>query len=145
MKKLNSKLTIKNMCIGIAAALVAIAIVFALIAPTPEGVDAKTLKVTDVSFNSIELTWKEVNNAAEYYIYRSEDGQRFEHVGTAKKNTYTDRGLDTGERYLYKVVSSNYIKVSDKEAKAKGVTKIDTPVISGDTRTGKVRITISRS
>ena len=90
------------------------------------------------------MTWKEVNNAAEYYIYRSEDGQRFEHVGTAKKNTYTDRGLDTGERYLYKVVSSNYIKVSDKEAKAKGVTKIDTPVISGDTRTGKVRITISK-
>ena len=143
MKKLNSKLTIKNLCAGIAAALVAIAIVFAVLAPTPKGVDARTLKVTDVSFNSIELTWKEVSNAAEYYIYRSEDGQRFEHVGTADKNTYVDRGLETGEKYLYKIVSSNYIKISEQEAKAKGVTKIDTPVISGDTRTGKVRITIS--
>ena len=55
---------------------------------------------------SVELIWND-NSLHEdfHYIYRGEDGNTFEHIGSVESNIteYLDEGLDKGTEYYYKI------------------------------------------
>ncbi len=100
------------------------------------------LKAASASYDSITLSWDNAEGAAEYYIYRSEKGGLFKHVGTARETSYLDKGVEPGEKYSYKVVSSNFVKLSGKNAAVSAATVLDTPVITADTSKGSALIHI---
>ncbi len=55
---------------------------------------------------AITLTWSACEGATSYKIYRtSENSSSFSPVGEVEVTSYTDRGLQTGAEYSYKVVA----------------------------------------
>ena len=74
--------------------------------------------------DEIKLTWNRVSNATDYYIYRAESSSGpYERIGKTKSTSYTDRGLEAGERYYYKVRASNSSGTSDYSARAYATTE----------------------
>lgn len=78
----------------------------------------------------VALTWKEINGASGYKLYRSESKNgTYVRVKTLKKQTntsYTDTGVVAGKKYYYKVVA--YRKVSKKKIYGKYSKKVSVKV-----------------
>ena len=62
-----------------------------------------TLTVTRNSYDSMQLSWKEISGADSYEIYRSLDNKNFELSNTVSNTNYLDSNLLTGKTYYYKV------------------------------------------
>lgn len=67
-----------------------------------------TLKTAEsVDFNAIKVTWKKVDGASGYYVYRKADGEKFfkqiAEVNGNKTFTSTDLSATTGVKYQYTV------------------------------------------
>ena len=74
---------------------------------TPQG-----LKVEAVTNNTATLSWQSVDNATGYNLYRSEaeEGPYMKvNTGVITGTVYTDKGLDPGKTYYYKVAAVNNV------------------------------------
>jgi fibronectin type 3 domain-containing protein len=65
-----------------------------------------TISAAKASYNSIKVSWGSVAGATRYVIYRSTDPNgAFAPIATVSSHAYTDRKLDTGTTYYYKVMA----------------------------------------
>lgn len=64
--------------------------------------EAPTVSVSNVSSNSVTLTWNAVTNASEYNVYK--DGVK---IGTTSSTSYTVTGLVEGQSYTFEVAGSD--------------------------------------
>ncbi|GEM_PF-2017765 len=65
---------------------------------------APTVKVTLNSYNSLNITWNEIDGADKYEISRStSSASGYAPIYTTDTLSYTDAGLATGKTYYYKV------------------------------------------
>lgn len=72
---------------------------------TPTKVKAKVIKDSRV-----QVSWKKVNRATSYTIYRSDRSNKgYKQIGTVKGNSYIDYDVEKGKSYYYKV-AANYKK-----------------------------------
>lgn len=67
-------------------------------------VQTENLKTSKISEDSITLTWDDAGDAERYRVYRynSETG-KYGYLGTVSDTTYTDKNLQAGTEYRYKV------------------------------------------
>ena len=67
-------------------------------------VQTENLKTSKISADSITLTWDDAGDAEGYRVYRynSETG-KYGYLGTVSDTTYTDKNLQAGTEYRYKV------------------------------------------
>ena len=67
-------------------------------------VQTENLKTSKISADSITLTWDDAGDAERYRVYRynSETG-KYGYLGTVSDTTYTDKNLQAGTEYRYKV------------------------------------------
>lgn len=82
--------------------------------------DKSALKVdsTQVSYNQAKLTWKPVEGADGYAIYRSTDGGKsYTRIRNTAYTSYTNTKLVTGKTYYYKIRA--FQKTSDGNVYAK--------------------------
>lgn len=73
------------------------------------------VKVTPMTYNSIKVSWRKVSGVTGYRVYRSTDGKNYERIKTiqsANTGTYTDKTVQTGTTYYYKV--RPYVKAGSK-------------------------------
>lgn len=102
----------------------------------------KTVSCTAKGNTSIEVNWSKVPNADGYLIRRRMDGEKDYTVimPCIKENTFTDKGLEPGTKYYYKIRTwtGNYVSdVSDygKATTEKGVSKkLTTPTLQLETQ-----------
>lgn len=59
--------------------------------------------ITQGDQNDATITWKNVDGAEYYKIYRSTDNKYYEVAGFAKESKYEDAGLKSDKTYYYKV------------------------------------------
>jgi fibronectin type 3 domain-containing protein len=86
------------------------------------------LEATVDSDSEIYLEWDEVDDADEYYIYRSEessDTDDFEKIDTTDDTYYTDDNLDSDTKYYYMVKAHNDDGTSDYSNKVHATTDED--------------------
>ncbi len=84
-------------------------------------IPSNTSKVTakQSGANRVKVTWKKVNGAAKYYIYRSEIKDKgFVKIATvsASKLSYLDKKAKAGHKYYYKVVTEKKSTYSSGKA-----------------------------
>ncbi len=73
----------------------------------------KQVRVTNITYNTADITWKGSKNAQKYVVYRSlKKKGKYKAVVVLKTPKYTARGLTTGTKYWYKVVAVNGKKKS---------------------------------
>ena len=116
-------------------------LVFVLIIKTPEEVDG--LKIENMTYNTVDLSWDKSQNASGYHVYRSADGKKFKYVSSTSDTEYVDTDLATGTTYTYKVCPYNGIKKSDGDT-IKATPELDTPKIKGTVENGKVALSIEK-
>ena len=116
-------------------------LVFILAIKTPE--DADGLKIENMTFNTVALSWDKSQNASGYHVYRSADGKKFKYVSSTSDTEYVDTDLATGTTYTYKVCPYNGIKKSDGDT-IKATPELDTPKIKGTVENGKVALSIEK-
>jgi len=108
------------------------------IPPAPTGVSALA-----TSSSSITVTWDEVHDVVEYYIYRSSsESGTYTLVSTQKTNSYTNNGLSEGTTYYYKISSSNRSGESNISLYASATTHPKTPTGIQATATSTSSITV---
>ena len=69
---------------------------------------APTLK-TSAPEGTPSLSWNAVNGATKYWIYRSTDGKEFKYYDSTTKTAYTNKSVDAGKTYYYKVKAVNVV------------------------------------
>jgi putative cell wall-binding protein len=72
--------------------------------------EPNNLDATTESDSEISLEWDEVDDADEYYIYRSENSTHtddFKKIDTTEDTEYTDNDLDADTKYYYMVKAHN--------------------------------------
>lgn len=85
-----------------------------------------------MGYNSVKLTWKALDNATSYHVYRKVKGGKFTALATVKGLDYTDKTAVTGTTYYYtvkafsrswgEVISSQYVtNLTAKAVPAKSV------------------------
>lgn len=67
---------------------------------------APTLK-TAAPEGTPSLSWNAVNGATKYWVYRSTDGKEFKYYDSTTKTAYTNKSVDAGKTYYYKVKAVN--------------------------------------
>ena len=70
------------------------------------------VKAKKKSNKKAKVTWKKVDGATKYTVYRatSKNG-KYKQVGTAKGGSYTDKTVKKGKKYFYKVVANGSKKL----------------------------------
>lgn len=70
---------------------------------------ASIVSIRSLSSSKIQITWKKVNNATNYEVYRStsEKGS-YKKIASLKNNarSYTDQSVKSGKKYYYKIVAA---------------------------------------
>lgn len=56
-----------------------------------------------------KLSWNAVNGATKYWVYRSTDGKEFKYYDSTTKTAYTNKSVDAGKTYYYKVKAVNVV------------------------------------
>ena len=69
---------------------------------------APTLK-TVAPEGTPSLSWNAVNGATKYWVYRSTDGKEFKYYDSTTKTSYTNKSVDAGKTYYYKVKAVNVV------------------------------------
>ena len=79
------------------------------------------LKVTNVDYDTLKITWKKVASAKKYEVYRaiSKNG-KYKKIKTISAKKYTNKGLTTGTKYFYKVRARKGSKKGTFSAKKSG-------------------------
>ena len=102
------------------------------------------LEITKTTYNSAALKWQKADKADGYHIYRSEDGEKYEYIGSSRSADFIDTDLKTGSVYQYKV--SAYSGVRNGEENKDPVTaepSLDKPKLKVDTSEGQVELDIA--
>ena len=102
------------------------------------------LEITKTTYNSAALRWQKAENADGYHVYRSEDGENYEYIGSSRSTDFTDSDLKTGAVYEYKV--SAYSGVRNGEENEEPVTaepSLDKPKLKVDISEGQVELDIA--
>lgn len=86
--------------------------------------------------NAVSLSWKKVKNAKKYEIYRAKlnsNGKgKFKKLKAVKKNAYTDKTINGGVYYKYKVRAVNGKKKSKFSAATSKVGYMDKPILAAE-------------
>lgn len=71
-----------------------------------------TVKILSVKNKATKavITWKKVSGATGYQIYRCEPGGKYKKIRTTKSVSYTDKGVEAGNTYSYKVRAYRIVK-----------------------------------
>jgi fibronectin type 3 domain-containing protein len=75
------------------------------------------LTAKSAAYNKVKLSWKKVEGAVGYKIYRSSDNKNFKMIGLVKsgsKTYYYSTKLKTGKTYYYKVCAYAKVKSGEK-------------------------------
>lgn len=78
-----------------------------------KGLSAPTkVKATKKSNTKAKVSWKKVEGAKDYVVYRAtKKNGKYSKVGTTKGNSYTDKKVKKGKKYFYKVVANGSKKI----------------------------------
>ena len=100
------------------------------------------------SSGKAKLSWKAVDGATKYYIYRSTDGKNFEYRTYTTKLNYTDSKSASGTKYYYKVKAvavENGTNVGSAYSTAKSImTTLAKPTVKITTSNGKPKLSWSK-
>ena len=110
----------------------------------PVALKAATVKATATSYNQVKLTWKKVDGAESYKIYRSTSkASGYKNVETVKTLTWTDSKLTTGKTYYYKVeaTAKNATSSTSKVVSAKPVLTVPSSTKAVSSSYNKVTVT----
>ena len=89
-----------------------------------------------IKYASVELTWKEVEGAESYYIYRKVPGGHWSHVATTNSGKYVeDESLATGKEYVYTVRAYNSGDRSYYNTAGLKIWNLDTPELQNVSKT----------
>lgn len=107
---------------------------------TPTKVKTKIIKDS-----RIQVSWKKVNRATSYTVYRSNRSNKgYTKLTTVKKNSYTDYDVEKGKSYYYKI-EANYHKKKDytsaKSEMADAHMKPAMPEVIGSYAKKKIKLT----
>ncbi|RDU22130.1 N-acetylmuramoyl-L-alanine amidase [Anaerosacchariphilus polymeriproducens] len=111
-------------------------------APKPE----VTAKITakSINYNKVKISWRAVNGATRYKIYRSnQENTGYKRIKTVSNVTeYVDSGLQNGSKYYYKVraYASKIGGYNSKASYVKAVIKKPTKVKAKSASYNKVKI-----
>ncbi|SHN79467.1 cell wall-binding repeat-containing protein [Desulfitobacterium chlororespirans] len=137
MRRLRSKFMF-IVCFALIVALMIPQSTYALSNPSvPTGLTAAA-----VSGSQINLSWKGVGEASQYYIYRSNSASGvYTYVGAVTGTNYSNTGLTPMTTYYYKVQAINSAGSSDYSSPAWAVTpaELDTSSILSDRISGSDR------
>lgn len=83
--------------------------------------------------DALELSWKAVEGAEHYNIYRRQEGKKTEYVTTVKELTYTDEKIEKDTKYTYTVraIKGSYRSAPMKEVSGALLASPEAPVITG--------------
>ena len=91
----------------------------------------KNVKADDISESEITITWNAVDGASSYRVARRKSGT--ENYSTVKASTtetsFADSGLETGERYYYRVYAKNSAGESEHSDTVGAYTKFAAPSV----------------
>ena len=94
------------------------------------------------------LSWKAIDGADKYYIYRSTDGETFKYYEKTTKTSYTDTKAKVGTKYYYKVKAARNVdgvNIGSAYSAIKTVTAtIAKPTVKITTASGKPKISWSK-
>ncbi len=95
--------------------------------------------------SGIRITWTKVTGAAKYQVYRKSGSNSWTLIGTATKVSYTDKNVQNGVQYRYRVrsvVADNSVSVYSN---AEYRTCVGRPAISGLTNSAVGKMTVKWS
>lgn len=111
----------------------------------------ETPKITGterLSETTAKVTWNAVSGANGYYVYRALPGGSYSFVGGTLSSQYTDKNVEPGATYFYKVVAFKKVNNTIVKGNASAAVKIlsSVPQITGISASsgGTANITISR-
>ncbi len=138
IRKNKKKILLTDVLVILAACLVVLCI------PKPEEVNS--LQIADSTYSTAQLAWDKSEHASSYKVYRSDNGNDYEYLGTTKEAKYTDKKLRTGKTYYYTVVARNLLKSTDIDPKAAASVKpsLDAPKLEVDTTQGEMKLSFSQ-
>ncbi len=94
------------------------------------------------------LSWKAIDGADKYYIYRSTDGETFKYYEKTTKTSYTDTKAKVGTKYYYKVKAARNVdgvNIGSAYSAIKTVTAtLAKPTVKITTSNGKPKISWSK-
>ena len=94
------------------------------------------------------LSWKAIDGADKYYIYRSTDGETFKYYEKTTKTSYTDTKAKVGTKYYYKVKAARNVdgvNIGSAYSAIKTVTAtIAKPTVKITTSNGKPKLSWSK-
>lgn len=100
------------------------------------------------SFGNIKLSWKAVDGAPGYNIYRSTSKNgTYEKIGTSSKNSYIDKTAAVNTYYYYKIAAKNAYEpcTSDLSKSIRGIILRASTVNTKLTKGKKVRLTWNKN
>ena len=107
---------------------------------TPTKIKTKVIKES-----RIQVSWKKVNRATSYTVYRSNPSNKdYKKIGTAKKNSFIDYDVEKGKSYYYKIEANYQKKKNYTSAKSEVVSahiKPATPTVVGSYLKKKIKLT----
>ena len=110
---------------------------------------ATTVSVKAADYKTAKITWKAVDNADKYQVYRSTSkNSGYSRIATVSGKSLTDAKLKTGKTYYYKVRGYAKIKDTDVYSRYSSVKSVKTSlgkVSSIKLETGKAKVTASWS
>ena len=83
------------------------------------------VKAKKKSNKKAKVTWKKVDGATKYTVYRAtKKNGKYSKVGTAKGGSYTDKTVKKGKKYFYKVVANGSEKLYNSKKSDSAKVKI---------------------
>ena len=125
-----NKISSQVIAIGL---ILMVAVVFTCPDPTWAAVKkpkkVTSLKVTKTTYNSVKLKWKKASRAKKYIVYRSlKKDSGYKKIAKVKKTSFTDKNLQTGQKYWYSVRAVGKKHKKGKRSKrVSAVPKLETP------------------
>ena len=91
-----------------------------------KGISAPTeVKAKKKSNKKAKVTWKKVDGAKNYTVYRStKKNGKYSQIGTTKGGSYTDKTVKKGKKYFYKVVANGSEKLFNSKKSEAAKVKI---------------------
>ena len=93
----------------------------------------------------IKVQWKKVNNAHGYRIQRKLGNSKWKDLKILKENQYTDKTVENGKKYQYKIYASNsidFIESTGTKSITKKILYLKAPVISNIKKSQNTRYKI---
>ena len=91
------------------------------------------------------LSWKAIDGADKYYIYRSTDGKTFKYYEKTTKTSFTDSKAASGKKYYYKVKAVTVVNgkaIVSGYSNVKSIfTSLAKPTVKITTASGKPKLT----